>query len=190
MAKRCYSLLSDDMVFFSDLTNNDLQLHKRRASLLDCSVDKYQSLKRPDQIPNCVIEQLLHPKNHLEDITMVPSAKKSKAVVAFFFKPNDIQWIKYLNSSILRYSDAIEIIGITPCSISIDANIQTIADEDGKICSRMNLRDPLGGGIYPISSIIIFNSSGAELVRFKVGIDEEIVDKIIQVVIYCLLLHF
>lgn len=146
--------------------------------------DMYKSIiGSKSKLPNCVIHQVLNPKNVVYDI--LPGRQKNQLpVVAFFFKPNDTKWLDFCDSLNMMHSNIL-IIGVTPSIKGIQIyNFPIIVDHNGEICQRMNLRDPLGGGIYPLSSFVIFNKFGFEVARFKIGYDKNIIENIYQIVNY------
>lgn len=67
----------------------------------------------------------------------------------------------------------IQIIGITPeYRYYNNQSYPIILDTNGKVSKALNIRNPLGGGIYPIPSMFLFDRHKQELMRIKLGYDQ------------------
>lgn len=176
MVKRHFEVLHE--------VNSTLSLRRNRVCLKPNSVDSYKSIIGfKSRTPECIIKQILNEKNEINDI--LPGRQKDQLpVVAFFFKPNDTKWLEFCDSLNLIHANVL-VIGVTPSIRGVDIyNFPIVVDHSGGICQKLNLRDPLGGGLYPLSSFVIFNKFGLEVARFKIGYDENIIENINQVVNY------
>lgn len=87
----------------------------------------------------------------------------------------DYSTLSYLRNFEAFKDKNINIIGITPnYDYFNEQSYPIIIDNNGEFIKNLNMRDPLGGGIYPIPSIFLFNSSNEEVLRIKLGYDYNI----------------
>lgn len=130
-----------------------------------------------------MIEQALHTKNSVWDI--FPGRQRNEIpVVAFFFKPNDVLWLDLCNTLNMDHPNVL-VVGVTPSIHGVQIyNFPIVVDHSGAICQRMGLRDPLGGGIYPLSAFVIFDRNGGEVARFRIGYDNDVATALNQTVNY------
>ncbi|QPG73789.1 hypothetical protein FOA43_001103 [Brettanomyces nanus] len=66
------------------------------------------------------------------------------------------------------------IFGVTPSSWSRRNHFDfpILVDESGIIGKKLRILDPLGGGIYPLNCLFIFDRYGDELIKIRLGYDE------------------
>lgn len=182
-----------------DTNSFDNIMHKRRR-FNDGSICT-RNLKRTriasdsirQKIPDIIIEQAHLEKSNLGEIfhefdqlEYIPSNSNSRIrlnrldlnstfkttevpILMFFFDCSNMSYLKLLN----QFSDKnIKIIGITPTFNYINnQSFPIILDERGHIAKLLNLRNPVGGGIFPIPSILLFDSTMEEVFRIKLGYD-------------------
>lgn len=182
--KRKFNDQADD----SQRINNDIMLpaYSFKKSKMDMNLDNKGII-----IPDVVIKQQYDEKSNLNDIFEAMDGMK-------FIKPNSNTEVKLkrdfsdftnnkipillftFNSSDLSYlkffeyfkSVNIKIIGVTPeFKYYNDFTFPILLDENGTISKLLNLRDPLGGGIFSIPSVVVFNRFQRELGRIKFGYD-------------------
>lgn len=143
------------------------------------------------RIPEIVIKQAHLEKSQLKDIfetfvglEYIPPKCGNKTMLdkesADFFE-NRISVLLFLfdcsNFSYLKFFELfpqknIKVIGITPeFGLYNDQSYPIVLDKNGDIAKQLSIRNPLGGGIYPIPSIILFDSSQTEIFRIKLGYD-------------------
>ncbi|KAG0683539.1 hypothetical protein C6P40_000051 [Pichia californica] len=143
-------------------------------------------------IPNIVIKQSNFEKSNFNDVLnnikeikfIQPNSQiqsvinsinsdliydKNIPLLIFLF---DYSTISYLKMFEIFKNKNIKIIGITPrFEYYNEQSFPIIIDENGEISKLLNIRDPVGGGIYPIPSIFLFDSFKDEIFRIKLGYD-------------------
>lgn len=64
-------------------------------------------------------------------------------------------------------------LGVTPNTWgeSNDMACPIVLDPHGQITKSLGLLDPLGGGVYPIDSLVVFSAKGDEIIRIRLGYD-------------------
>lgn len=160
---------------------------------------KYYQKSKVIKTPNIVIDQALTNSNNIELVKLfkeVLSESKStidyinprsvdlvninqiinevddKPTILFLFKTTDIYSLHCFESLLNNYRNQINILSLTPYfEYFNEYNFPIILDKDGLITKKLNLRCPVGGGIYPISSILIFSRNYKEILRIKLGYD-------------------
>lgn len=91
-------------------------------------------------------------------------------LLLFLFDSSNLSYLKFYE---LFYEKNIQIIGITPeYRYYNNQSYPIILDTNGKVSKALNIRNPLGGGIYPIPSMFLFDRHKQELMRIKLGYDQ------------------
>ncbi|GMF07709.1 unnamed protein product [Ambrosiozyma monospora] len=69
--------------------------------------------------------------------------------------------------------ESVKFLGITP-NYNDEFNnydFPILLDEGGHIAKQLKLLDPLGGCVFPLTSVVAFDSQGVERARLKLGYD-------------------
>jgi len=94
-------------------------------------------------------------------------------------------------------SNNIRWIGVTPStwSDSNDLPFPLVLDSAGHIARKLGMLDPLGGDVYPLNSILIFDKDGVETFRLRLGYDRglyyddgeehSLLEVLLEVLTYC-----
>ncbi|GME68424.1 hypothetical protein B5S31_g4696 [[Candida] boidinii] len=150
-------------------------------------INYYKLNSNKKSVPKLIINQLNYNKININNIfnnNNLNNTNNNKPIILIFFGPGDDYFINKINSvqnKLINEMKDVKFIGI---SASIGDNSTTttnnnnnnsnnnypfkvIHDSGSKIIKSLNLLDPLGGGIYPISSILIFDSNGLETVKLN-----------------------
>ncbi|OWB58274.1 hypothetical protein B5S28_g4284 [[Candida] boidinii] len=146
-------------------------------------INYYKLNSNKKSVPKLIINQLNYNRININNIfnnNNLNNTNNNKPIILIFFGPGDDYFINKINSvqnKLINEMKDVKFIGI---SASIGNNNTTtnnhsnnnypfkvIHDSGSKIIKSLNLLDPLGGGIYPISSILIFDSNGLETVKLN-----------------------
>lgn len=135
------------------------QLHLDKADLLPV-LDKFQGLQ-------CVLpgsgEVLTLDKKSLGPLRCdVP-------VLMFFFDFANVSWLKFFE---LFREKNIKIIAVTPqYNYFNPQSFPIVLDKNGVVTKLMGIQSPVGGGIFPIPSIFMFDRYQKEVMRIMLGYD-------------------
>lgn len=167
---------------------------KRKAcSSLTENGDHSKSLKisKSNPTPDIVIKQICYPKSNVKEVLelflgleCIASNSKTKYLLTtsnidinnnqiptllFFFDCSDLSHLKFLEM-FSEYN--VKVIAITPDFKYYNAQSYPIVlDKHGKIAKLLSIRNPVGGGIYAIPSIFLFDRFQSEIIRIKLGYD-------------------
>jgi len=175
------------------------QALKKRRTKYDEQTFTYQISQRILQggasIPDIVIMQAHLQKLHLSDIIneimkagymehgsldikytrLLSLTDNSWPTVIFTFPWNSHEFASTLYRVIRsgNVSKNITWIGVTPSTWNDlnDLPFPLVQDSDGRISRKLGMLDPLGGDVYPLNSIIIFDKNGVETIRLRLGYD-------------------
>lgn len=152
-------------------------------------VKRYKHL-REHKMPDCVAQQLRMDKSRLDDVVEVMKALNyvpsnsgmelridpefqlltSKIpVMFFFFTATNLTSLKFFD---MFTAQNVSIIGVTPEFQYYNTNnFPIVLDKNGKLAKLLRIRDPLGGGVYPIPTIILYDRFQNEVIRIQLGYD-------------------
>ncbi|GME70741.1 unnamed protein product [[Candida] boidinii] len=132
-------------------------------------INYYKLNSNEKSLPKLIINQLNYNKININDIFNDSNAD-TKPTILIFFGPGDEYFINKINSvqnKLINEMKEVKFIGISASSQQQQLPFRVIQDSGSKIIKSLNLLDPLGGGIFPISSILIFDSNGLETVKLN-----------------------
>ncbi|OUM51377.1 hypothetical protein BVG19_g472 [[Candida] boidinii] len=132
-------------------------------------INYYKLNSNEKSLPKLIINQLNYNKININDIFNDLSTD-TKPTILIFFGPGDEYFINKINSvqnKLINEMKEVKFIGISASSQQQQLPFRVIQDSGSKIIKSLNLLDPLGGGIFPISSILIFDSNGLETVKLN-----------------------
>lgn len=142
--------------------------------------------QREHKVPECVAKQSLSAKGDFADaarvmrsLTCITGRSSSESVLdlsvgspvlIFFFTPTQIGSLRFFDQ--LNELTNVRIVGVTPdfpyrneCSFPI------LLDRRGELTKVLRVRDPLGGGVYPIPTVMLFDRQGNEVMKIQLGYD-------------------
>lgn len=91
------------------------------------------------------------------------------SVLLFLFDCSNFSYLKFFE---MFPQKNVKVIGITPAfNYYNEQSYPIVLDKHGEIAKQLHIRNPLGGGIYPIPSIVLFDPSQTEIFRIKLGYD-------------------
>jgi hypothetical protein len=175
-------------------TINDV---KRRKLTEDKREDEFKKLEflKNNPIPDIIIKQSCFEKINFSSVRQIfmglsciwPNSNKmykvtdqnlnfhndhQMPILLFLFDYSNLTYLKFFE---IFKSKNIRIIGITPeFNYFNHESFPIILDNAGKIAKLLKMRNPLGGGVFPIPSIFLFDRFQKEIIRIKLGYDYNI----------------
>lgn len=184
---------SDDLIHVAPPICNPSFISRKRQYVDDDEAYEYDEMKRKCIILPRVIKEQLNNNNKIQwftisnlinsfDCILPYSDQLRKSInnienykiikLVFLFDCSNINHLPLLESFV---SNNVSVIGITPTyDLFNEQSFPIVLDPKGKICKLMKLVNPLGGGNYPVSSIVLFNGNGREMVKIRLGYDYNI----------------
>ncbi|GME95938.1 unnamed protein product [[Candida] boidinii] len=131
-------------------------------------INYYKLNSNEKSLPKLIINQLNYNKININDIFNDLSTD-TKPTILIFFGPGDEYFINKINSvqnKLINEMKEVKFIGISASSQQQQLPFRVIQDSGSKIIKSLNLLE-VGRGIFPISSILIFDSNGLETVKLN-----------------------
>lgn len=170
--------------------NKKRKLNNDEASSFCTTIQKSNTYPIPDivikqlHLEKCKLSSILEileglkyikpsSSNELDiDKDMIGYINNRLTTIFVLFDCSTVKFVKYFK---LFQRMNLNIVGITPeYKYFNDCPFPILLDRHGNISKQLGLRNPIGGGIYPIPSIVIFDKSQNEVVRIKLGYDHNI----------------
>ncbi|KAG7755839.1 hypothetical protein KL911_001896 [Ogataea haglerorum] len=175
---------------YDDADNGSVSKKIRPLSSTSPSSEFVKSCRRG--VPEVVIKQAHLPKSNVFDLLDVATdnddmhflgpesdtkivfdqhrANFSLPMVLFFFGAADC------DSQLLQLMDSARfhgyVLGVTSSYDGSNSyNFPILVDSRGELAKHLGVTDPLGGGTYPLASVMVFNRDGLELVKILVNYD-------------------
>ncbi|TID30281.1 hypothetical protein CANINC_001161 [Pichia inconspicua] len=186
--RRCESEILSDVPDLETDTSLD-ESDNDTIGFSKCNRLKRLKRQREHRMPDCVAKQTLFEKNTLTDVACViddlaciggGDCKESRMeltvglpVLLFLFTPSQIESLCFFDQ--LNGLTTISVVAVTPdFPFRNEHSFPIVLDRSGKLAKVLRVRDPLGGGIYPIPTVIVFDRHGEEVVRVQLGYDYQV----------------
>lgn len=100
------------------------------------------------------------------------SLRSDIPVLMFFFDFANVSWLKFFE---LFREKNIKVLAVTPHYDYFNPqSFPIILDKDGLVTKLLSIQNPVGGGVFPIPSIFLFDKYQQELMRIKLGYDYDV----------------
>lgn len=180
---------SDDIIHVAPLRNPSHTSRKRQYIEDDYDNNKEENIKkRCSTVPKVIKSQLTNDKIHWSELydiidsfrCILPHSDVESSSIqcdkmiklVFIFDYSNIRHLPLLEEF---KNDNVSVVAITPnYDLYNEQSFPIVLDKSGQVSKFLRLSNPVGGGIYPIPSVLLFDQRGKEMVRIRLGYDYNI----------------